>query len=106
MSLTHYRNSMSESDLVDTVMALAKLHGWMCMHQRPARTDKGWRTLIQGDVGFVDCVFARDGVVLHVEFKAEHGRRGPGQAEWATHLGDTYRLWRPSDLDQIKKELK
>jgi hypothetical protein len=87
-------------------VALANLHGWMCVHFRPARTDKGWRTLIQGDIGFVDCVFARDGVVLFVELKSEKGRPGPGQEDWAYHLGAGYRLWRPSSLEALKAELR
>ena len=50
---------MSESALLDAVLALAKLRGWRAHHCRAALTAKGWRTPVQGDAGFVDLVLAR-----------------------------------------------
>lgn len=101
-----YVTYMTETQFAGAVMDLARLGGWKAVHFRPARTKDGWRTAMTGDQGFVDLVLARDGEVLHVELKAEHGRLGKGQPEWAAALGPTYRLWRPSDMDQIREELR
>jgi hypothetical protein len=97
---------LTETQFAQTVVDLAKYLGWRVVHFRPARTDKGWRTAMTGDRGFPDLVLARRGVVLHVELKTQHGRLGSGQAEWAESIGESYRLWRPADLDQIREELR
>lgn len=98
---------MTEAQFADTVLELAKWHGWRVVHFRPARTQRGWRTALAGDIGFPDLVLARGGQVLHVELKTVHGRLGRGQQEWADAIGaETYRLWRPTDLETIKKELR
>jgi hypothetical protein len=103
MNLTKF---VTESQFADAVMELAQWRGWRVVHFRPARTEKGWRTAMTGDRGFVDLVLARRGVILHVELKTVHGRMGVGQREWAEAIGDTYRLWRPTDLEAIKAELR
>lgn len=97
---------MTEGQLAEVVIGIAKLYGWRVVHFRPARTKDGWRTAMTGDRGFPDLVLARGGVVLHVELKRQDGRLGRGQPEWADALGDSYRLWRPSDLERIKQELR
>jgi hypothetical protein len=101
--LTKY---MTEAQFTDTVVKLAQFHGWRAVHFRPARTKEGWRTAMTGDRGFVDVVLARGGVVLHIELKTEHGALRAGQKEWGEEIGDSYRLWKPSDLEQIKMELR
>lgn len=101
MKAATYRLRMTEDEFAKTILPLAHLHHWLCMHQRPARTNKGWRTLIQGDPGFPDWVFARDGEVLFVEQKSDHGRLTPEQQQWKSHLPN-HDVWRPSDLEQIK----
>lgn len=102
-ALTKY---MTEGQLAESIVGIAMLYNWRVVHFRPARTEKGWRTAMTGHVGFPDLVLARGGVVLHAELKREDGRLGRGQAEWAKELGDSYRLWRPSDLEAIKEELR
>ena len=97
---------MTEAQFTDTVVKLAQFNGWRAVHFRPARTKEGWRTAMIGDRGFVDVVLARGGVVLHVELKKQDGVMRPGQKEWGDELGETYRLWRPSDLEHIKLELR
>ena len=97
---------MTEDDLLSAVIDLARWRRWLVMHSRPARTAQGWRTAVQGDVGFVDLVIARNGVVWFFELKSEKGRLGKGQAEWATALGMQYRLFRPSDWKEIELLLK
>ena len=100
-----YRNSMSEEQLGDTIIGLAKLRGWRIVHFRPARTERGWRTLMQGDTGFPDLVMARAGQVIFAELKSAKGRLRPDQEAWISALGNCY-IWRPADLDSIKDILK
>jgi hypothetical protein len=97
---------MTEAQFTDTVVKLAQFNGWRAVHFRPARTKEGWRTAMTGDRGFVDVVLARRGVVLHIELKKQDGAMRAGQREWAEEIGDSYRLWRPSDMETIKQELR
>lgn len=105
MSSNAYILTMTEEQLTDTVIELAKFHHWHVVHFRPARLNKGWRTLLQGHIGSPDLLLARDGVVLLVELKSERGVLGKEQADWAIAIGDQYRLWRPRNLDLIKETL-
>lgn len=104
--MNEYRARMTEGQLLDTVMELGKFHGWTVTHFRPSWTEHGWRTALSGHKGFPDLVLARNGVVLIAELKTEKGRVTKEQQRWATAIGEQYRLWRPSDLDQIKEELR
>lgn len=97
---------MSEADWVTRIIDTAHLYGWLVTHFRPARTERGWRTAVQGDTGFVDLVLAKAGRVLHVEAKTDTGKVRPDQLTWAMALGPTYRLWRPRDWDQVLAELR
>lgn len=106
---------MTEAQLQDRVVDLAKARGWRVAHFRPARTKDGsWRTPVQGDKGFPDIVLARDGRVIFAELKSETGRLGEGQAEWLQNLEDgpdahdhvLVRLWRPSDWPEITEVLE
>lgn len=97
---------ITETQFAEAVIELAQWNHWHVVHFRPARTAKGWRTAMSGNVGFPDLVLAKNGRVLHVELKTQHGRLGRGQAEWANAIGGTYRLWRPLDIEKIKEELR
>lgn len=103
------------------VQEYAKLRGWLYWHQRPARTVDGWRSAGEGDKGFPDVVFARDGVVLIVEFKSAKGRVSDDQRAWLEALGGEawvrsadgwvaagryVGVWRPSDWDHIEEVLR
>lgn len=96
---------MNESDLLRRVLDTARLYGWRCAHYRPARTEQGWRTPMQGDRGCPDLILARDGQVLLAELKTQTGKLGPGQDEWLRHAGAHGRLWRPDDWPAIGSEL-
>ena len=89
-------SAMSEQALQKHVIAAAQTFGWRVVHFRPAKTEKGWRTAIEGDKGFPDLVLARMGVVLHVELKTEKGKMTGDQERWAYNLGTSWELWRPS----------
>ena len=107
MSSNAYILTMSEAQLTDTVVELARFHRWKVVHFLPARVRPGrWRTALQGDIGSPDLLLARDGVVLLVELKTERGVLMSAQKEWGEAIGAQYRLWRPRDLDEIKETLK
>lgn len=101
----------SEDDLLGAIIDLARYGGWMIHHGRPARTNSGWRTPIQGDIGFPDLVLAhpRHGIVF-AELKSRTGRLTTAQWAWADILDAAARLagdavhvytWRPADWPDI-----
>jgi len=95
---------MTEADLTGTIVDAAGLLGYRVVHFRPARTARGWRTPVQGDIGFPDLVVARPGRVFALELKAAGGRLGEGQAEWLRALDGGLvdaRLVYPDDLDGL-----
>lgn len=97
---------MTEDDLLLAVIDLALLRGWRVVHHRPARTKQGWRTPTQGHKGAPDLILARRGTVILAELKSQTGRLTPDQKMWQEALGPYHRVWRPSDLPQIIKELR
>lgn len=98
---------MKEADWQAQVIDLAHLHGWIVAHFRPAQTAKGWRTPVSADgKGFPDLVLARKGEVLFRELKAQKGRLTQEQERWGLILGDLWDVWRPSDFDRARDELK
>ncbi len=52
---------MSEAEWQDACHLDRRLYHWRIAHFRPAKTEKGWRTPMTGDVGFPDLVIARWG---------------------------------------------
>lgn len=101
--------AMTEGELQEAIIDLAMLTGWLVHHDRPARSRDGWRTAMQGHVGFPDLCLARNSRVIFAELKRETESATPDQLRWLTALGygrvdgytgalafETY-LWRPSD---------
>ncbi len=101
--VTAARLAWSEDEFQDRVIHEAKFSGWHYAHFRPAQTEKGWRTAMQGDKGFPDLVLARGGVVILTELKSEKGRVTPDQEYWIKAAGA--QVWRPSDWATIQKVL-
>ena len=97
------RLAWSEDELKEWVLGEAQRGGWLFVHFRPARTDRGWRTAMEGDKGFPDLVLARGGVVILAELKSEKGRVSPDQEYWIKAAGA--QVWRPSDWPKIQKVL-
>lgn len=93
--------AITESQLQDCVIEMARRFGWHVHHGRPGMTQRGnWITAIQGDVGFPDLIMARAGRTLAVELKSEKGRVADAQHDWLQVLGETTvsaYLWRPRD---------
>lgn len=92
---------VSEDDLLRAVIDLADQLGVHVHHCRPARTERGWVTPIQGDAGFPDLVLAGPGGVLFAELKSGEGRMTKHQSDWRVALakaGATVVIWRPADM--------
>jgi hypothetical protein len=86
------------------------LFGWRTLHVRPARTDRGWRTPLQGDgQGWPDVFAVRGTRAVAAELKSERGRLGPGQADWLAALEqagvETY-TWRPGNWPEVEQVLR
>ena len=77
---------MLERELQKGIVDVAKILGYRVHHTRPAWTSKGYRTPIQGHVGFVDLVLAGHGRVLFVELKCGRNVLSAEQAAWLEAL--------------------
>lgn len=104
--------AISEADLQASIIDLAHLYGWKCVHFRSVKVQKTdgstyYQTPVAADSeGFVDLVLIRPdrggglGRVVFAELKSERGKVAPAQTEWLTLLKLTQRvevfLWRPS----------
>ena len=73
---------MSEGQLLALVLEYAEIRHWHRHHTRPAWTSKGYRTPIQGDIGFPDLCLARKDKIIFWECKAIGGKCSPEQATW------------------------
>lgn len=96
---------MTEADFLNQIIELAHLYQWRVQHVRPAWSNKGWRSPIQGDSGFPDLVLMKPPRVILAEVKSNKGRLSPEQRDWVTALDicpgvETY-IWRPRMWDDI-----
>ena len=93
----------TEAQLQTFVQETADKAGWIWMHL-PQRTAR-----VKGTSGFPDLVLAHPHRgVLFVELKTDKGVLRPKQILWQialTKAGADYRLWRPSDREEIVREL-
>lgn len=84
--------AMSERDLQDQVVAIAKTCGWLCYHTHNSR---------RSTPGFPDLCMVRKRRVIFAELKTEKGKVTADQGRWLIELHaagvETY-LWRPADL--------
>lgn len=101
--------AVSEADFQAEVVRRAELHGWLCHHARPARTERGWRTPVQGKPGFPDLVLARGGRLLLWELKTTRGKASVDQQQWLSELaqapGVDVRIVSPMDWAYIEGAL-
>jgi len=99
--------AMSEADLKEIVISVAKRYGWLIHHDLPAQNSRGrWLTNVQGDAGFPDLILLHpiSGKLLAVELKAERGKVSPLQKRWlmAFDAGSHFNsVWKPSDMEYI-----
>ena len=97
------KKMLEKPELTDTIIGLAQDLGWLVHHDRPARTDKGYRTAIQGDAGFPDLLMVHpvSGTVICVELKREGKQPTEHQETWLAAFAKSpirSGIWRPSDL--------
>lgn len=82
---------MTEKELQQAVVDLARLLGWRVYHTYDSR---------RSTAGFPDLTLVRGSRLVFVELKAEKGRASIAQLTWLRDLSaagaDTY-LWRPAD---------
>jgi hypothetical protein len=101
---------MSEKELLQSVIELAHLYGWLVFHQLPATNRAGkWASFTQGDTGFSDLVLAKGGRVIFAELKSEAGTLSLAQLQWKETIGKNWCLWKPADwlsgeIERILKE--
>jgi hypothetical protein len=106
--------AMKEAELQDAVIELAQRLGYLTAHFRPAQTERGWRTSVQGDgAGFPDVVLIRprDGRILVRELKVGGGKADERQLMWLSGFngcGVDARVWRDTDWwdGTIERELR
>lgn len=94
----------TEAGFLKAVMQYARLNGWLAYHPLPLRTAKGWATGTQGDAGYPDLTFARNGRVILAELKV--GRNKPTEQQRAWIEASGARLWTPGDWDEIEYMLR
>jgi hypothetical protein len=122
--------AITEADFQRMVTDLAGVLGWSWVHFRPAQTQRGWRTPVEGPLGAgwpdLTLLRVRDRRLIFAELKRETTTVTVDQAavlaalgELSAPIGDfrvadgcqTYArietwVWRPSDLDAIAEILR
>ncbi len=107
VALVKTNSIMTETELKDIVISVAKRYGWLIHHDLPAQNNRGrWLTNIQGDAGFPDLLMVHpvSGKILAVELKSERGKLSPLQKRWlmAFDAGKVFNsVWKPSDMEYI-----
>lgn len=76
----------NEHEMVDSIVSAARDLGWLVHHDRPARTDKGYRTALQGDAGFPDLFLTKHGCLAFIECKMPGNKPSPAQKKWLDWL--------------------
>ena len=95
---------MTERQLQDNVVAMARTLGWLCYHTHDSR---------RSAPGYPDLTLVRDGRLVLVELKSQRGRLRAEQHVWLGELREVARergievyLWRPMDwLDGTIEEV-
>lgn len=85
----------SEKAFMATVVAYARLHGWLVYHTRDSRGSAE---------GYPDLTFARNGVVVFAELKLEGKMPTAEQWKWLGALPHSH-LWTPSSWPEIERVL-
>ena len=89
---------MTEKQFQAHVALVARMKGWLVYHTYDSR---------RSEPGFPDLVLVREKVLFR-ELKTDQGRVSPAQKVWAETLEQAesdYKLWRPSMMKEIYKEL-
>lgn len=104
---------MDEDELTRNLVGLVKTLGLRMAHFRPAKTERGWRTPVQGNggAGFPDAVIWGPGGLLFRELKQEGKYPTADQRQRADELrgaGADVGVWKPKDWlsGRIHEELQ
>lgn len=104
MTIIQFRET--EQGFTDAVIDLARTCGFLVHHDRPARTAHGYRTAIQGDIGFPDLVCVGWGRQIVAELKVGTNRLSYQQREWVDRFhgvpGVETFVWYPCDWPAIE----
>lgn len=82
---------MTERELQDAILELAKVRGWLAYHTHDSR---------KSQPGFPDLVLVRDGRLIFAELKSAKGQVSPAQRVWLQRLEATaaeVHLFKPED---------
>lgn len=101
---------ITEADFLLQIIALAVVYHWKVHHVRPAWSKKGWRTPVQGNVGYPDLTLVRAPRVIVAEVKTDRGSLTREQKEWLDAFRncpgvETY-VWKPRHWNDIVKALR
>ena len=92
--------TMTETQFLKSVVSVAEDGGWLVYHTYDSR---------RSQAGFPDLVMTRAGRTIFAELKSQKGRIKAAQQEWLDALDKTEGLevflWRPSDMDEVVKNL-
>jgi hypothetical protein len=103
---------VSEGDLQEGVIDVARLLGYRVAHFRPAQTKHGWRTPVSADgAGFPDLCIVGNRRILYRELKVGRNTLSAEQAAWIRELeaaGVDAGVWTDTDWHAglIEAELK
>ena len=100
MPAAYYALTATEAEFTTQLLEALALFGWRAVHFRPARTNHGWRTPLQGDKGWPDIFAVRGPRALAAELKSGKGKVEPEQADWLSDLaaaGIETHVWRTTD---------
>lgn len=99
--MTALAEQVTEKQLQDTVVRMAKLLGWLVYHTYDSR---------RSEPGFPDLVLTHpDHGTVFMELKREKGRVSKYQHRWMETLaasGERVYLVRPSDMDTVESVLR
>jgi hypothetical protein len=100
----------SEAGFLKAVLDYAALRGWKSAHFRPARTESGWRTAVQGDgKGWPDLFLVRGNRAVAAELKMPGKKPSQEQEAWIAALRmtavETF-LWWPESWPEIEEVLR
>lgn len=101
--------SISEAEWQSSVMAYARLNGWLVYHPPANVPSKNGGHIQHVVAGWPDLAFAREGEFFLAELKRETGKTTPDQDKWIATLrtaGVEVHVWKPSDDREMKERLR
>jgi hypothetical protein len=102
------RDSWSEAEFMEQIIAIARSHGWRVAHFRAAKVGTRWMTPVHADgKGFPDLFMVRwtTGHRLCAEVKIKGNTKTPEQQQWLSDMelaGIPAYTWYPSRSDWLE----